>query len=545
MGERKTMPLRYIKNPSTRVHCLLAVFLAAVTVFRMMYAGTINLVCDEAYYWMWSRFLSLGYYDPGTLLAFVIRFFTTIFGNTELGVRMGGIVFSLGTSVMLYALLLRFVRPVWALLTILLFNFTPGGVLMGTLMMHDSLMSFFWVTTVFCIVNALGITAVTTPEKQDLETTSPSKKCCASWWWYAAGLCAGLGLWSKDTMILIVPLTFLFLVSLKEYRHWLLRKEPYLAYVIMGAVFSPIVVWNAQHNGVTYRHIFGLGTRGEGLFNVNSLGEFLGSQVGLVSPFVWLGIALSWCVLAFVALRKKSSAAVFLLMFSLPVFLFFLVLSGWSKVEGNWSGFGYLVAMAGLAYVMERVWLHGKKFFVGSFYIVSLLFTVLLVSVMLYPKILYAVVPHLPYFREHAQRLLAVDRTQEVHGWDQLGAEAHAFRDAIAPHAFVFTLRYQTASEIAFYYPNKYIHCFPVARRMNQFDVWEDLQKLVGKDGVLIIEKPSDEQSIEILRTCFEDLEWQKNVDVFRRDVVTKPIRSYSIYLCKKFKGMKKTFSLY
>ena len=53
--------------------------------------------------------------------------------------------------------------------------------------------------------------------------------------------CAGLCLLSKYTGVFHVPCAFLFLIVHRNYRCWLLRKEPYIALVIALIIFTPVI----------------------------------------------------------------------------------------------------------------------------------------------------------------------------------------------------------------------------------------------------------------------------------------------------------------
>src|SRR5262249_49568135 len=78
------------------------------------------------------------------------------------------------------------------------------------------------------------------------------------WAWPALGLVIGLGILAKYTMVLWVLSLVLFLIATPPYRPLLRQRGVW----IMGAVAClcclPIVIWNAQHNWVTVRHVLGL-----------------------------------------------------------------------------------------------------------------------------------------------------------------------------------------------------------------------------------------------------------------------------------------------
>src|SRR3954471_19946594 len=74
----------------------------ALVVLRCLAAGFTPLTFDEAYYWMWSKHLSFGYYDHPPMVALVIRLGTVIAGDTEFGVRLGSVLLALPMSWAVY-----------------------------------------------------------------------------------------------------------------------------------------------------------------------------------------------------------------------------------------------------------------------------------------------------------------------------------------------------------------------------------------------------------------------------------------------------------
>ena len=75
-------------------------------------SGQLDLVQDEAQYWDWSRRLQWSYYSKGPLIAWVIAFWTHLFGDTELGVRMGAVVNATLAQILLwYGVCLLYTSP--------------------------------------------------------------------------------------------------------------------------------------------------------------------------------------------------------------------------------------------------------------------------------------------------------------------------------------------------------------------------------------------------------------------------------------------------
>src|SRR5664280_317445 len=62
-------------------------FLSALGVLNLLQAGFTPLNNDEAYYWMYSKFLAWGYFDHPPMIALMINIGYTVF-LTVLGVRL-------------------------------------------------------------------------------------------------------------------------------------------------------------------------------------------------------------------------------------------------------------------------------------------------------------------------------------------------------------------------------------------------------------------------------------------------------------------------
>src|ERR1700752_907726 len=81
-----------------------------MTALRVIYASVTVLRTDEAYYWTWSKENVLSFLDHPPMVAWFIRFGTAIFGDSNLGVRFGGIVAMLATQLLLADIVRRVTR---------------------------------------------------------------------------------------------------------------------------------------------------------------------------------------------------------------------------------------------------------------------------------------------------------------------------------------------------------------------------------------------------------------------------------------------------
>jgi len=159
----------------------------------------------------------------------------------------------------------------------------------------------------------------------------------------------------------------------------------------------------------------------------------------LLLPYLWLK-------------GLKDSKRGFFVSFSLPIFLFFMVLSIFKKVEANWPGFGYFGAFILVSLFLSRSFLLIPTYLFSLFLFILLHFTPLLDHMGL-------------------GRLLPPQRdpTKIGIGWSELGKVVSQIRKGeekvISPH-------YQISAELAFYVKgNPKTYCINLGRRMNQYDL--------------------------------------------------------------------------
>src|SRR5579864_4877089 len=93
-------------------YIIVAAIVAALTIMRAIFATTIDLRVDEAYYWTWSKENVLSFLDHPPLIAWLIRFSTSIFGDTTFGVRFPGLLAMAVVQLLLGDIVWRKVRDI-------------------------------------------------------------------------------------------------------------------------------------------------------------------------------------------------------------------------------------------------------------------------------------------------------------------------------------------------------------------------------------------------------------------------------------------------
>ena len=81
----------------------LTLFIIAWSVLNLVQAGLTPLNKDEAYYWMYSKYLAWGYFDHPPMIALMIRVGYLFFHN-ELGVRLMVIISQIAALLIIWSL---------------------------------------------------------------------------------------------------------------------------------------------------------------------------------------------------------------------------------------------------------------------------------------------------------------------------------------------------------------------------------------------------------------------------------------------------------
>src|SRR5919108_6643230 len=137
------MLMRSYLRQISPVH-LAIVLLLAVTGYRFWFSTWLELVPDEAYYWLWSKHLAASYRDKGPAIAWIIALGTRLFGDTVFGIRVFAVVLSTGSGWLLFVLARRLYDGGIALWCLLMATVMPVLAVGSILMTIDALRVFFW-----------------------------------------------------------------------------------------------------------------------------------------------------------------------------------------------------------------------------------------------------------------------------------------------------------------------------------------------------------------------------------------------------------------
>jgi hypothetical protein len=398
-----------------------ALIVTALVALRLVAAAWTPLTFDEAYYWIWSKNLALGYYDHPPGVALVIRLGTMIAGNTEFGVRLVSILLALPMSFAVYR---------------------TAEILFGGRQLAANAAIFLNVT----LMAAVG-TLIVTPDSPLLVASSfvlfflaKVLESGRGAWWLAVGAAAGLALVSKYTAMFFGPAILIWLISVPKLRRWLRSPWLYLGGLAALMVFSPVILWNADHHWVSFIKQLGRGEVTD--FKPAFIGELIPTQIAFATPLVFVLGAMGLYAL----MRREGGALASRILISAMfwvITLYFLWHSLHARVEANWFAPVYpaLAIAAAVAASLTR-WQRVSQRVVDfclrwASPVGVLMFAALIVQ---------ANTGALSGFRRDATvRSIGV-------GWPVLAAEIEATRARVGA-ACVLAPDYGTASWLAFYLP--------------------------------------------------------------------------------------------
>ncbi len=472
---------------------LLGVFV--LIVLRAVVAAMTPLSFDEAYYWTWSQHLAAGYYDHPPAVAYVIGIGTALFGDTSLGVRFVPWLLSLAASWAVWragAMLLR--DEAGAALAVLFFNLMP----------------------------MIGVEAlVATPDSPEIAAASFLLYALAKIattekgiWWLATGVAAGFALLSKYTGFFLGLGILVWLVAVSKERRWFLSLWPYLGGAVALSMFVPVVLWNAQHSWASFALQFGRVENGG--FTLRFLGEFIGGQIGLATPFI-LALALIGIASSVRGRAAGQQGLALAAAMIVPAMLYFMWHCLHDRVQGNWPSFLYpalALAAAGACRRAGRAPPWGLRVSRAAAIPVA---AVLIAAV--YAQALFDVVP----IREPVSRLLAFNMAPVTRDLENLRTQQQA--QAIA------TTSYALAAWFRFYMPRD----VPVVQLNERYRYLNEPPldgTLFDKPFIYVTEVRNDQSAL--LKDRFSEIAPLARIDRTRGGAV---IDRYAIYRVSGPKG--------
>jgi 4-amino-4-deoxy-L-arabinose transferase-like glycosyltransferase len=168
-------------------------------------------------------------------------------------------------------------------------------------------------------------------------------------WWLAVGAAVGAALLSKYTALFFGPAILIWLVSIPKLRRWLISPWLYLGGLVALAIFSPVILWNADHHWVSFIKQIGRARIED--FRPAFIGELIPTQVAFATPLVFILGAMGLYAL----LKRQAGASAARMLINATfwiIVVYFIWHSLHARVEANWFAPVYpalAIAAAGAA----------------------------------------------------------------------------------------------------------------------------------------------------------------------------------------------------
>jgi 4-amino-4-deoxy-L-arabinose transferase-like glycosyltransferase len=476
---------------------------------RLAVAAFLPLSPQEAYYWVFSLHPAWSYFDHPPLTAYLIGFFTHFLGDQAVVIRLSALLFSFGFSLLAYYLGKELLDSRVGFRAGVLSALLPSYAINALIITPDVPLVFFWTLSAFLTLRAIQENRFG--------------------YHLLSGISLGLALISKYTAVLLPASLLLFYLLTPDQRRHLKRWELYGGWVLAALVFSPVFLWNADHDWASFAFQSTDRARELGKFSPRELSAFLASQAGVLTPLVFAGMAATLGVAVRQFFRRPSWKENYLLFLGLPMIGLFTLVATREWVKMNWLIPAYLpLIILMMRYYQERsfAW---KWVYRGTAAWIWVTVGVFFIVLHLWPFVpqikVSGSMDTLTGWRELAGHLQKVQQTiQKKSGSDQ--------------PSFILAWGHKTASELWFElkgHPPVYAQT-ALGKKALAYDFWFDPAPLMGQDALFVwssFENYSYESS-DLLSRFFEKVEPLEPFSVYRGKY---PLRTFKIYHCLHYRG--------
>jgi len=408
----------------------------AVTIYRLWYCTHLELVGDEAYYWLWSRHLDICYLDKGPVIAWFIAAGTALFGQTVFGIRFFAVILSSATGLGIYLLAKRLFSDRVALWALIMAGLAPLFAVGAILMTIDTPYVFFWTFAALAFWGA-----------KDTTQLAP---------WVLTGVLVGLGMLSKYTSAFELISFAAFCLFHPPSRKHLVRGSFWIMLLVALLFLLPVLYWNWVHDWPTSRFLFHRGALDEQA-HINPFNPlvFLGGQAGVLSPVIFVGMMLA---IFWPGLTKPEECSQFTYVLTLfaPLFLFYLLISFQQTSQANWAAAAYVGGLILLAFKWTKL---AAKFGWAKWLGIIGLVVALVETAALHDTTWLRLPP-------------GKDPLDRARGWRDLAAQIDSVQTRTSAHVIIAN-KYMTAALLSFYLPGQPDTFMPVSSApYNQIVLW-------------------------------------------------------------------------
>lgn len=468
----------------------------------------LTLSVDEAHYVLYADKLDWSYFDHPPMVGW-IQWPLVAAGAPDSVIRLIPQALWLVSSLLARQLAMRLfdretaaltpdaVRPVnrntvglWAVGLVLL---APVMHVLAVGLLPDSLL-MVWVLLLMSVT--LNLAQADSQQRQWLQ-------------WLALGTLLGLAGLSKYTAVLPALAVIATLLVARGVRV-LWTSGPWLAVILALVLISPVLIWNAQNDWISFTYQLKHGSGGT--WQAKRLAAFVGIQLVAYGPLLVLGATLATRQ---IIQAKQWLAACLLLFFYIP-FVVTGLMSGGGGSLPHWTAPAWLAMTPFAAIALAQRWDSGHKALILAFIRAQVV-----ICLVAFAALFFIGIPWLP--ADHP--LTRKNPLADMWGWDQAGLKA---RELARTHDLTsLSVRNWTlGSRLAWYARPLPIHVLD--SRFDQFDLWFG-NISPGTDSLFV----NWSQVKFDLPTKPGEFEWCRLIGTFEAKRFERHISRFDFYHCR------------
>jgi 4-amino-4-deoxy-L-arabinose transferase-like glycosyltransferase len=424
---------------------VLIVGFVLVMIMRLIMVFTMGIMPQDAYYYFYSEHPAFSYFDHPPGVAAHLWVFTKILGTHVWSLKLADFIIMCCTLWAFHTLARRFLSTTRSLWALCVFGTTLMITDIAIVTTPDVPLLLFWTLSLIALHAALSSTGY--------------------WKWVLAGLLSGLAFDSKYTALFLpIALTGYLALSRRD-RKYLTSIQFPLYLVAFIAAATPVLLWNMEHEMSSFH--FQSGNRISSILEFNIRPWYFAGTVGHQLAMLLPVLLISMVMLVWKYLKRLVSGnypdanALFLLIFSAPLIVGFLMISWVYWVKINWMLPAYIslgvLVMTGLK----------SKHMRWQMYSALAAHALLLIQIIWYP--------------------VHIKSDDTYWGWGQLSEKVSGLQ-AQYPNHFVFAKDgYKTTAVLNFYLaPHVYAGNVIGGRGLQYSIIDRDLSHLDGRDALFL-----------------------------------------------------------
>lgn len=522
---------------STRPQQTLVAITLIVLVLRLCVASLMPLGVDEAYYYAYINHPALSYFDHPPLVALIGSVFPSITGiSSPLTLRLGTIMLFTGAIYTFYRTTKLLLDQHTALFAAGTLTVIPMFFLVsGTMLLPDAALVTFWIAGLFFVVRTL----------QQPSWTN----------WLLLGVSGGMALLAKYTAGFLFIGGLLYLMLAKNHRSLLLSLKPYVCVLVAGLLFSPVLIWNLQHNFASFA--FHFGRAGSSEIDLTYFYQLLIGNLAYLLPFFFFP-ALYYCgkytvhllislyqqgtTILYTPLSEEDSNAqnasedssqkiqidLFLFCFGAFPVLVFLYVSLYDRVLPHWPIIGYTTLCIPVGAMYKRLFQSrpriGYALLGGHGLLTITLMTLGLLQIYKGTLINKNIrKPDGTIEKEEG------DFSTKIIGWEKL--QQYLDNQKQTDDAFLWTHRWELAGQIEYATRGQYpLLCLSKREDARGYAIWQNQQSFLGQNGLFITTSQYYTDPHQQYGTHFDRFELLRKIPVRRSDTLVNIIYVFRGY---------------